>query len=280
MARLKFSVLQNPYGIVYNPLSILEQLHELMSARKYLETDLGFQGEKYFSWQHHSKFSREDLSSTLERINAALEEVHAIFANLNHLQLTFGTAWVYQLVETQRIVANCHKLPATRFVKKILTVSEIVEAYCAFFEQYFIHNPGVQVVLTLSPVRHVRDGLVEDRLSKSVLRVAIEEIVNRFSNVHYFPSYEMITDDLRDYRFFKDDLVHPTDFAIEYVWEQFIEAFFNLDTTAINQEVEAIQRRLQHRGQLDDKLFVQFREATSIQIAALQKKYPFLTFDY
>ena len=136
------------------------------------------------------------------------------------------------------------------------------------------------MVLTLSPVRHVRDGLVEDRLSKSVLRVAIDEIVNRFSNVHYFPSYEMITDDLRDYRFFKDDLVHPTDFAIEYVWEQFIEAFFNLDTRAINQEVEAIQRRLQHRGQLDDKLFIQFTETTSMQIAALQKKYPFLTFDY
>jgi hypothetical protein len=257
----------------------LGQLYELMTAKEYTETDLVWHKGKYFSWQHHSKFSGEELPSTLAGINLALAQAHSIFGNLKHLQLTFGTAWVYQLIADHRIVANCHKFPSQAFEKEILTVNQIVEAYASFFEQYFSSNPDVKVVLTLSPVRHVRDGLVEDRLSKSVLRVAIEALVGRFSNVYYFPSYESITDDLRDYRFFKDDLVHPTDFAIEYVWAQYVEAFFDNKTRAINQEIEAIQKRLQHKGHLQDRNFVQFKETTFAQIDTLQKKYPFLTFD-
>jgi GSCFA family len=278
LARLKFTVCQNPYGIVYNPMSILAQLTELMAAKLYDETDLQQYQRKYFSWQHHSQFSQESIKATVMAINAALAPVHDVFRKLKHLHLTFGTAWVYERNASKTIVANCHKHPSAYFEKKILSVAQIVEQYSKFFVQYFLVNPDVQVVLTLSPVRHVRDGIVEDRLSKSVLRIAIEALSQEFPNVHYFPSYELVTDDLRDYRFFKDDLVHPTTFAIEYVWEYFAQSFFEEGTKVINQEVDAIQKRLQHIGHPADQAYQKFAEATLWQIEELRKRYSFIKF--
>jgi hypothetical protein len=243
----RFSVCQNPTGILYNPLSMLRTLTDILEARTYQITDI-FQAQAlWHSWQHHGRFSDVSPALALARMNESGQNAQSFFEKTNRLLLTFGTATVYEWVETGEIVGNCHKVPQSQFVKRRLTVDEILDAYVPVLEKITSLKPELRVVLTVSPVRHLRDGLIENNRSKAVLLLAAEALANQFSAVYYFPAYEIFIDDLRDYRFVKPDLMHPTEQAIDYIWQQFSETFFSAKTQALVAEIEKLQHQENHR---------------------------------
>ena len=278
--------LQNPFGIIYNPLSIASQLAAigtLESVEKsdfFTEKDLFPYNGLWASLQHHSKFSGEDRNMVLKNINDSLHTARDFFKKTNRIILTLGTAHVFIWKETGEVVANCHKLPPQYFEKKRLNVEEIIAAYKPVFEQIFSQNYDCQIIITISPIRHIRDGLVENNRSKAVLLLAADALSQLFEQVHYFPAYEIMMDDLRDYRFYESDMIHPNSTAIEYIWQHFSDAFFDNKTKSIIHEVEKINQMLAHRPLhgTDTEEYQKFREQLNLKILALQKQYPFLDF--
>ncbi len=254
-----FDIIQNPFGIVYNPISIAKQLDIIIKNQLYKEEDLCHHNSKYFSWNHHSNYSDFNKGNALNKINTHLESAKKGTSNLCHLHLTFATAWVYELKSTNEIVANCHKIPSSNFVKKLLTVEEIIDSIVPVLKNYNTKFPQLKILFTLSPVRHLRDGIIEDRLSKSILRVSIDAIIKKFENAYYFPAYELVTDDLRDYRFNKVDLAHPNDMAIEYVWDYFKNALFDIKTIEIINQLDKILKMKNHIGDIHDIEFQKFQ---------------------
>ncbi len=278
--------LQNPFGIVYNPLSIAKQLAAIMDREDNSKPSF-FKDKDFFqhnglwaSLQHHGKFSGQNKEMVLKNMNDSLETACIFFKKTNRILLTFGTANVFIWKETGKVVANCHKIPPQYFEQKRLKVEEIVENFKPVFEKMVSQNPDCQVIITVSPIRHLRDGLVENNRSKAVLLLAADALSQLFDNVHYFPAYEIMMDDLRDYRFYERDMIHPNSVAIEYIWQFFSETFFNKKTKSIIQEVEKINAMLVHRPLhgVDTEGYQKFREQLNLKILALQKQYSFLNF--
>lgn len=237
----------NPFGIVYNPISIARQLKRLLSGQKYSPDDLFFYNGLWASFDHHGKFSDVDASNCLEKINTRLENSVTNLRKSVVLFLTFGTSAVYYNNETSKPISNCHKLPTNKFTRRFLSVSEIVEIYTDILGKLCNINPALQVVFTVSPVRYLADGAHNNQLSKSVLLLAIDELCNKIENVSYFPSYEILLDELRDYRFFADDMAHPSELAINYIWSVFRQTFFNAETQNLAIEIEKIVQASMHR---------------------------------
>ena len=278
--------LQNPFGIVYNPLSIAMQLVAISASETreksyfFTEKDLFQHNGLWASLQHHSRFSSENRDIVLKNINDSLKITHDFFKKTNRIILTLGTANVFMWKETGEVVANCHKLPPQYFEKKRLNAEEIVAAFKPVFEQVFSQNIDCQIIITVSPIRHIRDGLVENNRSKAVLLLATDALSQLFEHVHYFPAYEIMMDDLRDYRFYESDMIHPNSTAIAYIWQHFSETFFDNKTSNIIQEVEKINLMRAHRPLhgADTEGYQKFREQLNLKILALQKQYPFLKF--
>ena len=278
--------LQNPFGIVYNPLSIARQLAAISTLNAdskghfFTKNDLFQHNGLWASLQHHSKFSGEDRNSVLKNMNDSLETAQTFFKKTNRMILTLGTANVFIWRETGEVVANCHKLPPQYFEKKRLTVEEITVAFKPVFEHLFSQNTDCQIIITVSPIRHIRDGLVENNRSKAVLILAADALSQLFERVHYFPAYEMMMDDLRDYRFYESDMIHPNSTAIDYIWQHFSDTFFDDNTKNIIRNVEKINQMLAHRPLhgADTEGYQKFREQLNLKILALQKQYPFLNF--
>lgn len=276
--------LQNPYGIVYNPLSIVKQLAAITAldadteANYFSEKDLFQHNGLWGSLQHHGKFSGENKAIVLNNTNDSLEKARNFYKKTNRIVLTLGTANVFIWKETGEVVANCHKLPPQYFEQKRLKVEEIVDNFKPIFEKIFSQNTDCQIIITVSPIRHIRDGLVENNRSKAVLLLAADALSQFFDNVHYFPAYEIVMDDLRDYRFYERDMIHPNALAIEYIWQFFSDTFFDNKTKSIIQEVEKINAMLAHRPLhgADTEGYQKFREQLDLKILALQKQYPFL----
>ena len=244
----KFSCIVNPYGVLYNPASIAKALYEIDRGRLYTEEDLFYFNEQWHSWMHHGSFSSSNKDEALEQINKSLVEAHEKLKDLDVLFLTFGTAWLYELSEEEAIVSNCHKMPNTLFERKKMSVASIVKLYRDLLDYLLKSNPNLKVVFSVSPIRHIRDGMAANQLSKATLLLAIDELVNSYPNsVFYFPAYEIVLDELRDYRFYADDMVHPSNIAVEYIWERFREAFFSADVLRILSECEKIENSLNHR---------------------------------
>ena len=227
MAEYNLPVTCNPFGTLYNPLSIAQALtmQEMPSLVEY--------DGLWHSIAHHGSFSRPTETEAHEAIRASIETMQKAFAEASVVIVTFGTAWVYELVESQKskdkrpaIVANCHKMPADRFSRRRLAVDEIVETWRPILER----SADKHWIFTVSPIRHVKDGLHENQLSKATLLQAVEEISRQFSSASYFPSYEIVLDELRDYRFYADDLVHPSSMAVKYIWERFADVFMTPQT--------------------------------------------------
>ncbi len=243
-----FRVDVNPTGILYNPLSVSTALREIIAGRTYTESDLFFHRGCWHSPMHHGCFSSESADETLQRINSRMAAVHANLPATDWLLLTFGTSYIYKEATTGKVVANCHQLPEKQFTRRRLTVEEIVTDYIALLTELWQQNPGLQVLFTVSPIRHVRDGLHANQLSKSTLLLAIDALQAAFPyRVHYFPSYEIVLDELRDYRFYADDLCHPSPLAVCYLWERFVQTFFSPETRTVMQEVEEIRKALAHK---------------------------------
>lgn len=273
----------NPFGILYNPLSIATALREIVTGRIYTEADLFLFRDLWHSPMHHGSFSSASPQETLQRINTRLQEAHRHLENTDWLLLTFGTAYVYeqhneQQHGTHRIVANCHKLPEKQFTRRRLTVEEIVTDYTSLLCGLRARCPKLKVLFTVSPIRHVRDGLHANQLSKSTLLLAIDRLREAFpETVFYFPSYEIVLDELRDYRFYADDMLHPSPLAVRYLWERFAVTFFSQETQTIMHECEDLRKALAHKPLYPgSEAHKRFLGQIVLKIEQLKQKYPYL----
>ncbi len=277
---LKFPCLLHPFGIVYNPISLGKGLLRLLSATPYTSEDIVQHGDLWHSFDHHGAFSHPDPTEALQRINTALQEAAAFAKNANRLILTPGTAHVYTLKNADRIVANCHKFPAAAFEKRRLTVGEVVAALSTPLEHWKAARPALEVIISVSPVRHLRDGFIENQRSKATLVLALEELAQQYSFVHYFPSYELLLDDLRDYRFYEADMVHPNEIAVQYIRDYFAATYFSAPTLALNQRIAKITVAANHRPIYPNTPAHQrFVQQQLEAIHALEKEFPFLKFE-
>ncbi|MBQ5395158.1 MAG: GSCFA domain-containing protein [Alistipes sp.] len=240
----KFRATCNPLGTLFNPLSIWGLLERAAADRPFTEEEV----------QHHpsgstflfglpTRFTATESGELLCKANEALRQTRRCFEEANHLIVTFGTAYIYRLTATGEVVANCHKQPHDLFRRERLTVNQIVEPWVEFIKQY----PDKQFILTVSPIRHLGDGLEGNAISKSILRLAVEQLAEQLPNVRYFPAYELLLDDLRDYRFYADDLCHPSRQAVEYIYEKFAEAAFTPETLALQGRLRALTAFAAHR---------------------------------
>jgi hypothetical protein len=243
-----FDTNTNPFGILYNPVSLTNCINRCCNDLQYSEQELLEYDNHFLSLDHHSSFNGINSTEALNSINNKINEAHQFLKTATHLFITLGSSWVYEYCETNKIAGNCHKLPAAGFKKRVLSTLEISEALQKLISKVKKYNPEVGIIFTVSPVRHLRDGIIENTLSKSKLIAGIGEIINPTENIFYFPAYELIADDLKDYRFYKADLMHPTEQAIDYVKEKFENAFFNDNTKSIVTEINKLLLFLKHRS--------------------------------
>ena len=239
------NVMLNPFGILYNPLSMAEAVARCMEAEEVGEELLVQQDGLWHSWLHHGRFSRIGKADCLGACNEAIREAHRFMQHCNVLIVTFGSAWCYRLKTTGRVVANCHKVPSTQFEKCLLTVDEVVAAWRPLVEA--MEQRGVRMVFTISPVRHGAYGAHGNQLGKAVLLLAIEELLSSSAMVDYFPAYEVVMDELRDYRFYADDMLHPSPLAEQIVWQRFQETYMDAGTIDSCDAAEMAARRASHR---------------------------------
>ena len=242
LAKAKFSVTTNPFGVLFNPLSIADAIERLDDTRAFAVCDIKAGRENFFSFDAHSSLDGKTQTEAFANLNRAVAQGGKALHESDWVILTFGTAWIYE--KEGRVVANCHKQPASQFSRRRLSVAEIVERYDALFEGVLRDK---KVILTVSPVRHMGDGLQENSVSKAILRLAVEELVAKYENAHYFPSYEILIDDLRDYRFYGNDLVHPSEMAVDYIAEKFFEAALSDDAQQLMARIGKVVQAANHR---------------------------------
>ncbi|ADV43327.1 GSCFA domain protein [Bacteroides helcogenes P 36-108] len=276
----KFCCDVNPYGVLYNPLSISAVLREIAGGKIYGIEDLFFFRECWHSPMHHGDFSSPDVEETLRHINGRLQAAHAHLWQTDCLLLTFGTAWVYAQKDTGKIVANCHKQPEAVFMRRRLSVDEIVADYTALLSELLAKNTKLKILFTVSPIRHIRDGMHANQLSKATLLLAIDRLKTAFAdNVFYFPAYEILLDELRDYRFYAEDMVHPSEVAARYVWERFMQSCISAESLRIIEESENIRKSLSHKPfHPESDEYKRFLGQIVLKIERLNGKYPYLDF--
>lgn len=267
-----FRCTSNPFGVLYNPMSISACLNRLLSNEPFTEADLTEYGGLYHSMLHHGSFSAAAPRECLQRLNDALQIGHRALQEADVIIITWGTAWIYEM--EGRIVANCHKMPASCFTRRRLTGEEIAEHYRQLLA--LPQMQGKQIILTVSPIRHIKDGLHENQLSKATLLLAADQLT-REAGCTYFPSYEIQLDELRDYRFYADDMLHPSAVAVDYIWEQFARTQLSEEARQAAAECEAYMRARAHRPlHPDDPACLRFAESLEQKRQALLRKYPYL----
>ncbi len=273
--RYKFDVTINPHGVLYNPSSIAVALRSYVENKKLQEADLFYANETWNSKDHHSRFSNTNQQTCLTEINDAISGGHQRIKNAEWLFITFGSSFIYK--RNGQLVGNCHKLPQKEFVKSMLTSAEIIEDYRSLIQELKKINKNLKIVFTVSPVRYVRDGLVENNHSKARLIEAVHHLVEEYANVFYFPAYELVMDDLRDYRFYKSDLLHPNEQAIEYVFEKLMTATFSEATKLLFGKLKDIITAKHHRPfHPETEAFVKFKNTYLIRCNELQQEFPLL----
>jgi hypothetical protein len=279
MKKLKFDILQNPHGIIYDPLSIVYTLDSCIENKKYTEEDVFQINEIWQCWHHHSSFSGTNRQSVINAMNASQIQAHHFLKEASWIIITPGTAFNYNLKETGMPVSNCHKAPSVFFVKKLIPTQEIISLLTAAISKLRTFNPKLKIIFTVSPVRHVRDGIIENNHSKARLIDAIHSLTENLQDAFYFPAYELIIDVLRDYRFFKNDLVHPTEAAVNYVFEEFCNAFIDEKGRKILEEIKKIQNALNHKPfQRESNAYKKFASAQIENIKKISDQFPFLDF--
>ncbi len=244
MADAKFRIAVNPSGVLFNPLSIIRTLRRYRDGRPVAKEELQYADGRWFHYDFHGSLAGDTADETRARLDAAVAEGARALHEASVVLLTLGTAWVYERTDTGDTVANCHRQPAERFRRRRLTVDEIVAAIETALQDEL---SGKQIILTVSPIRHLGDGLAGNAVSKAVLRLAAEELTERHAQIVYFPAYEILCDDLRDYRFYADDLTHPSPQAVAYVWERFREALLTPDAQALLPRIAEITAAARHR---------------------------------
>ncbi len=247
LASYKFKVLQNPTGIIYHPHMISEAVERCIENRKFEEAELFENNGLFHCWSHHSEFSGTDKASTLGKMNDQLECAHEFLKTCDYLILTPATAYGYFLVQDQKMVGNCHKMPGHLFDKRLTDSNSIIENLKDTIDKVRSFQPEIKIIFTISPVKHYRDGIVENNISKSHVIAAVHQVTAESSGVYYFPSYEILIDELRDYRFFKNDFAHPNETAVSYIFQRFVDFAFDENTKTLMNRVGEIITASQHR---------------------------------
>lgn len=293
LSSVKFKVLQNPNGILFDPLSVARSLVSYIDNNRYGEEDVFYLNEAWHSWNHHSRFSNPDKLQCLNLINQSQQEAHNFLQNADWLILTLGSAFVYQLKEGLALsllkgigreqpysVANCHKAQAQIFQKHLCTIEEIITALDGMLFRLFRFNPKLNIIFTISPVRHLRDGVTENNRSKARLIEAVHHLVNKFDKLHYFPAYELVVDVLRDYRFYDIDLAHPNYAATQFVLEHFFDYGLNVHTKNLADEIRNITIAKNHKPfNPASQQHRQFLQSYANKIQKLQQSHPYLDFN-
>jgi hypothetical protein len=269
----QFQTNSNPFGIIYNPISIFGNLDKIIQSKIYQENDLLLHNELYLSLDHHGQFSGTDKEEVLSTINSKITQSNTDFKSAKFIIITLGTAFVYTHLEQNKMVANCHKIPNNAFEKRLLSIQEIKLSFNVIKDDL---NDKI-IIFTVSPVRHWRDGAIENQRSKSILIESIHQLIAENNNCFYFPAYELMMDELRDYRFYAEDMLHPNAIAIKYIWERFQDTYFSEQTKEINSGIEKINLLLQHRiKNANTEAKVAFEQKIKNAISDFKIKYPTL----
>jgi GSCFA family len=288
LQEVKFDVLQNPNGILFDPSSVARSLVSYVQNQQYHASDLVYFNELFHSWQHHSIFSGTDQVQVLERINQSQAKAHEFLKRCTWLVITLGSSFCYKLTGPAQAsartpmgaaVANCHRAPAQWFRKQLLSIEEINAELDNSLHQLFAMNPAVQVLFTVSPVRHVRDGVIQNNRSKARLIEVVHHLAAKFERIHYFPAYELVIDVLRDYRFYDLDLVHPNYQATDYVLDQFAIHCIGEPSRRLMEEIKKIVLARKHKAfQPNTKAHRQFLQEYLEKTRLLQARYPTINF--
>ncbi|MFV0507033.1 MAG: GSCFA domain-containing protein [Bacteroidales bacterium] len=275
----KFDFLANPLGIAYNPTSISKQILSTLTGKDYSPKQFFKHEGLWKSFDFHSDLAFESQHKTCEYINTSMQSFSAYLKSSQTIIITLGTSWIYELADTGEIVTNCHKQTPTKFKRRRLTVSEIESQLTDAFKAIFTINEDVNILLTVSPIRHLKDGAVENHLSKACLLLATSKLCNKFHNVEYFPTYEIMIDELRDYRYYADDMIHPSPLAIEIIWSKFMDNISDTDTQKNYNAVMKIIAATKHkpRNQNSDD-YLQFREKILLRMSDLEEQFKYLDF--
>ncbi len=272
-----FNISVNPTGTLYNPASIRQCVERISGGRHFEPHDIFQHDSLFHCFECHSRLSEHDGQHMLGTLNGIIDVAHRRLESTDTVILTFGTAWVYETADDATIVDHCHKLPGDRFIRRRLSIGECVSHIEAAIRARRLASPDVRILLTVSPVRHIADGLHGNQLSKSTLLLAVDQVVKSSEHTDYFPSYELLIDDLRDYRFCAADMMHPSETASDYVFERFASAFFPAGTLALAARCARITRRLRHRQlTADDTAMQRFQDETRIQLDKLLTEAPYL----
>ena len=274
----KFQTVINPFGIIFNSVSLEKLIRRSIEKRKFTENDIFFHNELWHCYEVHSELSNPDKDAFLESLNDLISSTNKKLSDSTHIIITLGTSWVYRHRQAQSdsdgVVANCHKVPQKEFTKELLSIQQIEESIESIISLVHSVNPNCKFIFTVSPVRHIKDGFVENTLSKAHLISAIHKIINHHPLPNtYFPAYEIMMDELRDYRFYGEDMLHPNQTAIDYIWIQFFQNYISESEFGLMNDICSIQKGLNHRPfNPNTKSHQKFLEATKIKIGKIQEK--------
>ena len=281
----KFSVLQNPNGILFNPVSVAQAVNNYIHKKIINEDALFHLNESYHSWQHHSRFSAITAQEAVNKINESTIAAHHYLQHADFLIITFGSAWVYEFTANASnavegsVAANNHKAPADWFNRRLLKTVELQNILSKMIEDLKVFNPSLQIIFTISPVRHLREGFVENNRSKAALINAVHDAITAHENIFYFPAYELVIDDLRDYRFYAEDMVHPNYAATNYVWEKFVAACINEETQQLMKIINEINSAKKHKAfNPGSEAHKKFKQTNLEKINMLKQKHPHINF--
>ena len=275
----KFRQLRNPFGILFHPFAVEKLIGRSVGERPYSEADVFFYNERWHSYDAHSGLSDPSKENVLKNLNEGLKTSRDFLISASHGIITLGTAWVYRHSASKKIVANCHKLPQREYTKELLSITEIVTSLQNMVKRIRSVNSNVQFIFTVSPVRHLKDGFVENQRSKAHLISAVHELQESGPMTSYFPSYEIMMDELRDYRFYERDMVHPNQLAIDYIWEKFKGVWISEDAHPTMDRVDSVQKSLGHRPFNEESgQHRAFLENLEMKKNDLTADYPFMSF--
>ncbi len=277
LEQLYFNVNTNVFGIVFNPISISKSLHRIINQTYFNENDVFQKNNLWYCLEVHSTIFGMTKNELLEKLNNGIKQWQEYLKNAEWLIITMGSAYGYKHIERQEIVANCHKLPQSNFEKVLLNTDTIIDAYSKLIQDIHQFNPQLKIIFTVSPVKHLRDGVIENSLSKATLILAIHQIIKNNASCFYFPAYELVIDDLRDYRFYKEDMAHPNQQAIDYVWQKFSDVYFTAETNQLNKQLHDINLAKTHKPLQPNSLaFLEFKKNYELQCESLMSQYPWL----
>lgn len=275
MAAGFMQVMVNPSGVVYNPYSVATTLEDIISDRVYDAEDLWEHNGRWLSFNHYTNFSSESQEAVINAVNRSLSDARLYLSTVSVLFVTFGTSRIFRRADSGEIVSNCHKVPSTFFQRELLKVSDIVDRWSVLLDRVAKYNPSLKVIFTISPVRHWKDGPHGNQVSKSVLFLAVEELLRHPIVKGYFPSYEIVMDDLRDYRFYAGDMLHPSEQAVDYIWKRFQDTFMDADEVRVWDEIAAFTKATRHRFvNPTSKELTSFSRTMLKRIEGVEKRYP------